>query len=316
MPTFTFSRRPFSVIWPSVLSMASRSAAATSTSSRCLSTWLSRSPSTLSNSPMAGSTESGWATQGRRSRRRPRAACRTPRRRRRLLRGLLVGARGDHRAHAAHRVGAAPVAGLDQQLGVGVHERHGHGHVDAVGRDELGPLLEPLDGAEDVVPAAGVQARRSGRAARTGSRPSGTPRAASRSARWPAPCRGPGRSAPRPASWRRSTSGPRDATPAWAGRSTGPLPRSSRSRALWWMYSAKSMSPPATGSPSTVRWRSSRCQPRGRTSSVAVSSFSAVLLALGLVVELERAADGVHQVHLAADHVRPRRASWRPRSRP
>ena len=62
MPTFTFRRRPFSVIWPSVLSIASRSAAATETSSRCLSTWLSRSPSTFWNSPMAGSTESGCAT--------------------------------------------------------------------------------------------------------------------------------------------------------------------------------------------------------------------------------------------------------------
>ena len=40
------------------------------------------------------------------------------------------------------------------------------------------------------------------------------------------------------------------------------------------------MSPPATGSPSTVRWRSSRCQPRGRTSSVAVSSFRRYCLPL------------------------------------
>ena len=30
---------------------------------------------------------------------------------------------------------------------------------------------------------------------------------------------------------------------------------------------------PETGSPSTWKWRSGRCQPRGRTSSVAVSSF-------------------------------------------
>ena len=61
--------------------------------------------------------------------------------------------------HAAHRVGAAAVAGLDQQLGVGAHERHGHRHLRAVGQHELGPLPEALDRAEDVVPAAGVQPR-------------------------------------------------------------------------------------------------------------------------------------------------------------
>ena len=78
----------------------------------------------------------------------------------RALVGLGVLARRDQRGHAAHRVRAAPVAGLDQQLAVGLHERHGHLHVVAVGQDELRPLAEGLDRREDVVPAPRVQRAR------------------------------------------------------------------------------------------------------------------------------------------------------------
>jgi len=60
---------------------------------------------------------------------------------------------------AYHGVHASPVAGLDQQLDVGVHERHGHGHGGTVRQDEVGVLAESLDDAEDVVPPTAVEAR-------------------------------------------------------------------------------------------------------------------------------------------------------------
>ncbi len=47
-----------------------------------------------------------------------------------------------------------------EQVGVGPHERHGHRHLRAVRQHEAVALAELLDHAEDVVPAAGVQARR------------------------------------------------------------------------------------------------------------------------------------------------------------
>jgi hypothetical protein len=65
---------------------------------------------------------------------------------------------GDLRRHAAHREGAAAVAGLDQQQRVGAQEgRHGH-LLPAVRQHELRPVArEFLDEAEDVVPAAAVE---------------------------------------------------------------------------------------------------------------------------------------------------------------
>ena len=71
-----------------------------------------------------------------------------------------VASRRDERGHAADRVRAAPVARVHEQLGVRAHERHRHRHVDAVGEHELLAVAELLDHAEDVVPAAGVEARR------------------------------------------------------------------------------------------------------------------------------------------------------------
>jgi hypothetical protein len=72
--------------------------------------------------------------------------------------GLLVVLDGDLGCHAAHGVDAALVACFDEQLDVGVHEGGCHGYGVAVGEDEGGVLAEALDGAEDVVPAAAVEA--------------------------------------------------------------------------------------------------------------------------------------------------------------
>ena len=77
--------------------------------------------------------------------------------RERVLGHLRVAAVRDERRHPAHRERAALVARLDEQLGVGAHERHGHRHRHAVGQHEVGAVAELLDHAEDVVPAAGVQ---------------------------------------------------------------------------------------------------------------------------------------------------------------
>ena len=72
---------------------------------------------------------------------------------------LWIAAAGDEGGHPAHRVRAAPVARLDEELRVRPHERDGHRHLRAVGEDEVRPVAELLDDAEDVVPAARVQAR-------------------------------------------------------------------------------------------------------------------------------------------------------------
>ena len=74
----------------------------------------------------------------------------------RLLVDCGVAAR-DERRHAADGVCAAAMAGAHELLGVGVHERHGHRHSDAVGQHERRIVAELLDGAEDVVPAPGVE---------------------------------------------------------------------------------------------------------------------------------------------------------------
>src|SRR5438876_484786 len=52
----------------------------------------------------------------------------------------------------------APVTGLDQELGIGAHERRGHRDRVPLGQHELlAPGAELLDDAEQVVPAARVQ---------------------------------------------------------------------------------------------------------------------------------------------------------------
>ena len=78
----------------------------------------------------------------------------------RALVGLGVAAARDERGHPADRERATPVAGADQKLGVGPHERRGHGHRGPVRQHELpAAVAEVLDHREQVVPAARVQAR-------------------------------------------------------------------------------------------------------------------------------------------------------------
>ncbi len=109
---------------------------------------------------MAPATESGCATQVPSKPSRGLAPLVLAQLRLRLAVGLLVGAARDERRHPAHRVRAAAVAGLHEQLGVGAHERHRHRHAVAVGQQELAPVPEALDHREHVVPAAGVEAGR------------------------------------------------------------------------------------------------------------------------------------------------------------
>ena len=65
----------------------------------------------------------------------------------------------DLRGHAAHGVDVAAVAGLDEELHVRAEEPLVHRDVRAVRHDVLRVGAEPLDGREDVVPAAAVEAR-------------------------------------------------------------------------------------------------------------------------------------------------------------
>ena len=79
----------------------------------------------------------------------------------RALVDLGIAAARDEGRHAAHGEGATPVAGLDQQVAVGLHHRRGHRHGVAVGEGEVRPgIAEVLDDAEQVVPAARVEACR------------------------------------------------------------------------------------------------------------------------------------------------------------
>ena len=59
----------------------------------------------------------------------------------------------DLRAHAAHRSDLAPVARLDEEANVCVHERHFHGDVPAVGEHGGAVGAAALDEAEDVIPS-------------------------------------------------------------------------------------------------------------------------------------------------------------------
>ena len=78
------------------------------------------------------------------------------------LHGLVVGSLvildWDLCGHSAHGGNLSLVAGLDEELHVGVHEWDGHGDSRAVWEDEVGVLAELLDDAEDVIPASAVKA--------------------------------------------------------------------------------------------------------------------------------------------------------------
>src|SRR4029077_6976313 len=78
-----------------------------------------------------------------------------------LERGLVrhrVVLDGDLGRHPAHRGGAAAVAGLNQEVDVGLEEVTVHRDAGAVGEDAVGALPELLDEAENVVPAPAVEA--------------------------------------------------------------------------------------------------------------------------------------------------------------
>ncbi len=79
-----------------------------------------------------------------------------------LVEGGLVGGfvalHGDLRRHAAHREGAALMAGLHEKERIGVEEGVAHHDLRAVRQDEVRVFAEPLDVAEDVVPTAAIEA--------------------------------------------------------------------------------------------------------------------------------------------------------------
>ena len=192
------------------------------------------------------------------------------------------------------------MAGLDQQPRVGAQEVRGHRHLRPVGQHEVGPVAELLDEAEDVVPAAAVEpgdvvaqlvedlVHLEGGQDRLDQH-RGLDRAARQAQLVPGPARR-----------RRSTAALRGGFPAWAGRSTGPLPLSSRAWALWKKYRPKSKSEPEIGWPSTehvLLVEVPAARPDHQRGGVLVER---VLLALGAGV-LDRAADRVAQVDLALE---------------
>ena len=106
---------------------------------------------------------------------------------------------------------------------------------------------------------------------------------------------------------RRSRAAPRGGSPSSAGRSTGPVPRAEQRLRV--VEEEEAEVEEARRRPARRRrGRASpaRCQPRGRTKSVAVFSFSAVVLAVRRDVA-RSCADRVAQVRLAVDEVRPGR---------
>ena len=96
------------------------------------------------------------------------------------------------------------------------------------------------------------------------------------------------------------------ATRAWAGTGTARTLGATRSAALWNRYSPASNSDADIGVPSTRTWLSTRCQPRGRTTSWAVRSPSRYDLPSG-DSNVERATDGIDERRLSGDDVGPRR---------
>ena len=142
------------------------------------------------------------------------------------------------------------------------------------GSTRSGRDAELLDAAEEVVPAAGVETR--GVLAQLVEDLVHLERGEDRLDQDGRPDRAragcPGRPGPRRR--RRSRGAPRGATRAWAGRSTGPLPRLSGSRALWKTYSPKSNRLAEIGSPSTIDVRARRGASRaaGRRASRSARS--------------------------------------------
>ena len=78
--------------------------------------------------------------------------------RRFVCRGVV--ADRDLRRHPAHRMDLAAVAGLDQELAVAAQEMRGHCDLPAIGHHAIRVLGEFLNEAEDVIPAAAIEAGR------------------------------------------------------------------------------------------------------------------------------------------------------------
>lgn len=72
---------------------------------------------------------------------------------------LLVVLDGDLRRHTTHSMDTTLVTRLDEQLDIGIHERHRHGDRAAIRQHKVAVLAELLDGAEDIIPAAAVETR-------------------------------------------------------------------------------------------------------------------------------------------------------------
>ena len=202
-------------------------------------------------------------------------------RERRLVRRRVVLDR-DLRGHAAHRVHAAAVAGLDEEL----RRRRARNALSivtcaAVGQDGGRVVRALLDEAEDVVPAPAVEARRvlaqlvedlvhlerGGERLDEDRRLDGAAREAERVLRADEDVVPEARLevALQLRQVEERPGAARDAAPSRCGRRRG---RSRRARR-------------ATISPSTTTCFSGRCQPRGRTKSTAVFSLSAYFLPSG-----------------------------------
>ena len=259
---------------PSAVRSRSRAScsAVTSTSSRVRPTWFGsgrRARRRRPRSPPA--RDPGARPTCRRTRRSPRALVLADLASASRRVHFRIATRRDERGHASDRVRPAPVAGRDEQLGVRPHERDGHRHLRAVG--QAPGRAELLDRAEDVVPAPRVEAGRRGRAAPRGSRPSRTPRESSRSAPWP----GSMPAAARARSSRQHEGVVPEASLEVALELRQVVVRAGTALEQRRARCGSTQRPKSnrladTGSPSTSTWRSCRCQPRGRTTSVAVSS--------------------------------------------
>ena len=161
---------------------------------------------------------------------------------------------------------------LTSRLGVRGHERGGHGHLAAVGQQVVAVLGEVLDHREDVVPAAGVEpggvvpqlvedllhleCRRGG--LDQAGRPDGAVRDLQ-------PLLGEGEDVvPQPRLEVGLHLGQVEVRPGAVGdQGLGVVEE---------VQAEVDEATPGTGRPSSVRWCSSRCQPRGRTMIVGVSA--------------------------------------------
>ena len=157
--TRTFARTPASVTAPPGTRRSSSADAPTDTSSRSRSFWLGRSPSTRSNTSVATGHEVRMRDPGPIEAVARFALLVVADLGQRDLGDGRVAAVRDERRHPADGVRPASMAGLDEELRVRPHERHGHRQLGAIRDRQVGPGAELLDAAEQVVPAPGIEPR-------------------------------------------------------------------------------------------------------------------------------------------------------------